>query len=99
MSEKSNVVRPLISVLLVVLTVLGLMNVYSDNSAEVKTASDLACGGEACETNLVQMQRSVLGQSFVIQARPSGGKGESKSVDVECARQFVFFGEYRCVVK
>lgn len=99
MAGSSAFIRPLISVLLVSLTVLGLSNVYSDNTDEVKMASEVACGTKVCETNMVQMQRSVLSQSFVFQTRPSDGKGDSATVSVECTRQYVFAGRYECVVK
>ncbi len=99
MAGSSAFIRPLVSVLLVSLTLLGLMNVYSDNADQVKMASEVACGAKVCETNMVQMQRSVLAQSFVFQTRPIDGKGDSSTVSVECARQYVFAGRYECVVK
>lgn len=92
-------IRPLISVLLVALSVLGLMNVYSDNADELRLAAEVACGTELCETHLVQMQRSVLAQTFTFQTRPKSGKGESSVVTVECKRELVFAGGYSCVTK
>jgi hypothetical protein len=95
----SNIVRPLISVLLVALSILGLMNVYADNSAEAARAGEVACGAELCDANVQQMQRSVLKQTFVFQTQPKSGRGPTAQVTVECARKFIFAGDYQCVVQ
>ena len=82
--------------LLVALTVLGLMNVYADNSEEMRMAAEVACGTQLCDTHLVQLQRSVLSQAFTFQTRPKDGKGDSREVTVECKREFIFAGGYAC---
>jgi hypothetical protein len=91
-------IRPLISVLLVALTVLGLMNVYADNEEELRLAAEVACGPKLCDTHLVQLQRSVLAQTFTFQTSPKDRKTESESqvVTVECKRELIFAGGYVC---
>jgi hypothetical protein len=85
-----QLVRPIISVVLIVLSVLGLSNVYSDNSDVLGAARGLACETERCEANLRQVQRTPLSQElhFAI----TGGE----VVIVECARSLLFVGEYSC---
>lgn len=83
-------VRPLISVVLIILSVLGLSNVYSDNSDVLAQARDLACESDRCEANLRQEQRTPLSQEFHFSI--TGGE----VVIVECSRSALFVGDYSC---
>jgi hypothetical protein len=83
-----GIIRPIISVTLIVLSVLGLINVYSDNSEVVREASRLACSG--CEARLVQSGRSPVSQALTFQTGPGS------LVTVECRRGLIFLGEYKC---
>jgi hypothetical protein len=83
-----GIFRRLLSLLLIVLSVLGLINVYSDNADVVKLASDKACPG--CEPHLVQSGRSPIAQTLTFQIAPA------QLVVVECRRAFIFVGEYGC---
>lgn len=87
----SNLIRPLLSVLLLVLTVLGLYNVYGDNASVVKLAEQTAC--EDCERNLVQATRSPLAQTFSFQIDKT-----TTVVAVNCQRSLYLVGDYACEV-
>lgn len=90
-------IRPLISVSLIVLTVLGLNNVYGDNADVQSRAEELACGSAAnCSTNLVQLERTVLAQTFTFQVRGSQAPGVGSTATVRCQREFIFAGGYSC---
>jgi hypothetical protein len=82
--------RPLISAVLIGLSVLGLMNVYSDNSAVEAQAGQLACQG--CSPRLVQLGRSPVSQSLTFQTGPG------TLVSIDCRRKFIFLGDYECTV-
>lgn len=83
-------VRPIVSVVLIILSVLGLMNVYSDNSDVEAAARGLACESDPCEANLRQVQRTPLSQQFHFAI--TGGE----IVIVECSRAALFVGDYSC---
>ena len=83
-----QVLRSAFSLLLIVLSVLGLINVYSDNTEVVALGARSAC--DACDATLVQSGRSPVSQSFTFQTGPG------KLVLVECKREFYFFGGYTC---
>lgn len=90
MSEtKKSWVKPALSISLLVLSALGLVNVYADNAEVAKRAAGAACDG--CETHLVQLSRSPVAQTFHFQLVPS-----REVAVVECSREFVFVGEYAC---
>lgn len=84
----SRLLRPSLSLLLIVLSVLGLLNVYSDNSDVVRMAGKLAC--DSCEPRLVQSGRSPITQTMTFQTGPTA------LVTVECQRQLIFIGDYTC---
>jgi len=75
---------------LIVLSILGLLNVYSDNSEVIKMASRVACS--ACEARLIQSGRSPIAQTLTFQTAPA------TLVVVECKREFIFLGDYACVI-
>ncbi len=84
--------KPTLSITLLVLSGLGLVNVYADNSEVAKLAAGVACAD--CETHLVQLARSPLSQTFHYQLVPS-----REVAVIECARAYVFVGDYSCVRK
>jgi len=80
-------VRPLLSVVLLILTALGLHNVYADHSLVQEQAKALAC--DACEPALSQLGKSPISHQYFF-STPKG------TVLVECQRAFVFVGAYEC---
>lgn len=98
MSSSRSLIRPLIFVLCIALTALGLRNTYGDNSEEQRMAEQIACDNENCSTNLMSVSRSALGQSFVIQVidKKNGRSQSSGVVNIECARTLIFIGDYEC---
>ncbi len=83
----SRFIRPLISVILLLLTVLGLHNVYADHTAILEKAKAKAC--DQCQPNLSQLSKSPISHKYFLQT-PEG------TIVVECSRPYVFFGEYTC---
>jgi hypothetical protein len=83
-----RMIRPLISIVLIALSVLGLVNVYGDNSDVVAQAGKLAC--PKCEPHLIQSGRSPISQTLTFQTAPA------TLVTVECKRGLIFVGDYEC---
>lgn len=83
-----QVLRSAFSLTLIVLSVLGLMNVYSDNSEVVAMAGRVACA--SCQPRLVQAGRSPIAQTLTFQTGPQN------LVVIECKRSLYFLGEYSC---
>jgi hypothetical protein len=81
-------VRPAVSVLLISLSVLGLMNVYGDNSDVEAMARETACPG--CESSLTRLERTPISQTFHFQTDKAG------LVVVECQRAGIFLGSFAC---
>ncbi len=81
-------VRPLLSTVLLVLSVLGLINVYADNTEQVLEAKALAC--EKCEAQIARLERTPFSQTFHVATKPG------HEVTVSCSRAFIFLGEYSC---
>ena len=80
-------IRPLLSALLLILTALGLHNVYADHSLVQEQAKGLAC--DACQPSLSQLGKSPISHQYFF-STPAG------TVMVECKRPFVFVGSYEC---
>lgn len=80
-------IRPLLSALLLILTALGLHNVYADHSLVQEQAKALAC--DNCDPALSQLGKSPIKHQYFF-STPSG------TVLVECQRPYVFFGSYEC---
>jgi hypothetical protein len=90
-------IRPAISLLLITLTVLGLNNVYANNDALQQQAEGVACAAEPCSARLIQLERTVLAQTFTFDARsPEQGRAASRTAVVKCQREFIFAGGYHC---
>ncbi len=83
----SRAIRPLISVILLLLTALGLHNVYADHSPVLEKAKAAAC--ERCRTSLSQLNKSPISHTYLLRT-PDG------TVTVKCRRPYIFMGEYTC---
>lgn len=93
-------IRPAISVLLIALSILGMLNVYSDNSDVEALARRAAC--PSCDSEhlrLAMLSRSPLSQTFhfepAITAQGSPNPEALPKV-IECSRSAVFIGDYSC---
>lgn len=93
MANTSRVIRPIISIVLIAATALGLMNVFEDNPALVGQAETVACGGETCAVKMVARERNPLFQTFTFQTSIK----KQTSATVKCHRQFYLVGPYQCV--
>lgn len=99
MSAAKQLVRPVFSILLLTVTVLGLVNVYGDNSDVKNQAQLVACGGKECPTQLTRLERNPLAQTFDIVAEPKGTRKGSVTTTVKCARTKILIGEWECHVQ
>ena len=72
---------------LVVISIAGLVNVFSDNAEIVAKAKELGCPRPAC--NLTRTERTPFAQTFEFQSTLG-------TVGVKCVRSGIFFGEYGC---
>ena len=96
MAESKRLVRPLISVLLIGATALGLYNVYGDNAEVVAMAKQVACSEQPkCTADLQSAERHAFGQAFTFRTNL---KGES-TVGVTCKRSLYLVGPYACQKK
>ncbi len=96
MSNGSNPLRSLFSVLLLAATALGLYNVYGVSEEVEAKAGLAACGGVICPYQLTQGSRNPLFHSYGLSATPPGKS--RRSIDVECKRTLYLLGEYECTV-
>jgi Tfp pilus assembly protein PilV len=92
-----TLLRPIISVVLIGATLLGLINVYGDNRDVVQQAERVACGSEQCSTNMTRMERNPISQNFTFQTHPKGQR--AAAVDVTCQRTAWLFGDYVCRIE
>jgi hypothetical protein len=92
MADNRRVLRPVISILLITATALGLMNVFADNAEVVAQAKDLACGGTTCKAQMTQMSRNPISQDFTFQTNAK----ESDAVRISCHREYYLVGPYKC---
>ena len=99
MSEGRSPVRSIVSLLLIALTVLGLINVYGDNTETRRLAEETACGKPGCAVQMTAMSRNPLGQSFTFQTAMTAPGASVASVDVECQKAMIFVGEVSCEKK
>ncbi len=96
MSRAKNTVRPVLTVALLGLTVLGLVNVYGDNREVQAQAATIACGGHECSTQLTRLDRSPIAQTYDFVAAPEGAKRPSRTVTVRCQPQYLMVGRWIC---
>lgn len=85
------VLQKTFTVLLAAATVLGLYNVYAESPEVQQLAERTACGAAGC-VRVLRSHRTPMGQDFEFQisVRPP------RSLDVHCARAYVFLGSYSC---
>lgn len=82
-------IKPALSVILILLSVLGLINVYGDNSDVEAMAREVACN--SCESTLTRLERTPIAQTFHLQT-------DRELIVVECQRAGIFVGSYDCEV-
>ena len=93
MAEASRIVRPLVAILCIGVTALGLINVYGDNTEVLAQAERLACEGrQQCTGRMTRMSRTPIGQSFTFQTDVK----PPTLVEVDCNRSAYLFGEWSC---
>lgn len=86
-------IRILVIVVCLLATIGSLSAIYSDNSELEKQAQQLACPEDPC-IRMVEMERRPTGQRFVFQI----SMDPIQSIEVECKRSMVLFGDYTCQV-
>lgn len=99
MSSAKQLARPLMTVILLGITVLGLINVYGDNSEVKQKAQLVACGGKDCPTQLTRLERNPIAQEYDFVAEPRGARKGSVTVTIRCARANVLIGDWECLEK
>src|SRR5687767_3269599 len=80
-----------LTVVLVVVSVAGLINVFADNADVVEKANRVAFGdqGDSCRPQMTRLERTPFSQGFgIVTAK--------RTVDVRCRRSAIFFGSYSC---
>jgi hypothetical protein len=98
MAEARTFVRPVISVLLIGITITGFINVFSDNS-EVKALAEIAaCGKPKCAYSMTREARNPIMQSFTFQTvlTESRNVNRQTTVDIDCHRSLWLVGTYSC---
>jgi hypothetical protein len=98
--EARSLIRPLVVVLCLTATALGLNNTYGDASEVKALAEKAACGSAPCVVKTLREQRSAFKQSFGYQTAlvEKGKSTNNATIDIECARAYVLLGEYQCRV-
>ena len=91
MAETRSIFRYVLPVLLLGSTVLGLYNVFSDNSEVKAKAEILACGKPRCGIRLTRESRNPIAQSFTYQVDDKQG-----TATVDCKLSLFLLGEWRC---
>ena len=84
-------IRTLISVVLLVATVLGLVNVYGDDTETQQAAQRLVCGDKPC-VRLIRAERTPIARNFTFQTQVNPPRTHA----VECRRSLLLVGEYEC---
>jgi hypothetical protein len=87
MSDSKSPARKALSLVIFVVTVLGLYNVIADNAEVLALAKRTGCGSTDCTQT--REARWPWGQSFTFQVKRA-------SVDVSCRRSLIFLGAYDC---
>ncbi len=92
MADGRRAIRPIISIVLIAVTALGLMNVFEDNATVIAEAQTVACGGTTCAVKMTRMERNPLFQTFTFQTSIQ----KQTTATVKCHRQFYLVGPYEC---
>jgi hypothetical protein len=99
-SKFKQFARPLVTVFLLVLTALGLINVYGDPSEVVALAQKAACRGGTCPTRTTRIERTPFAHEYDLAATIQNGKqSETVSATIRCARSYVLIGDWNCAEK
>jgi hypothetical protein len=89
--------RPIITIFLIGITVLGLLNVYGDASEVVALAQKVACRGTPCATRTTRIERTPFAHEYDIAASiPSGKQLTTVSSTVKCTRMYILIGDWTC---
>ena len=96
--QARSLIRVTVAALCIAVTAIGLNNVYGDNAEVLKLAQKTACAKEGCSYTTLRQERSAITQAFTFQTRlvEKGSREKSWSVDVECKREYLLLGAYRC---
>ena len=93
MAETSRIVRPIVAVLCIGISVLGLINVYGDNKDVLAMAEKVACAERSqCTGRMTRLSRTPIGQSFTFQVDVK----PQTTVDVDCNRSAYLLGAWSC---
>ena len=92
MADSKRIIRPLISLLIIAATALGLVNVYADNAAVIQLAEQTACGDRNCAVTMTHQERNPFTQSFTFQTDLK----TQTTAEVSCHRSLYLLGEYSC---
>lgn len=95
MAQAGAIRRIVIPVLCIVVTALGLNNVYGDSTAVEALAEQTACGAKDCAVKLVGEQKTPFSHTYTFQTSVRN----MASVAVECSREYWLVGEYHCAQK
>ena len=89
--------RPIITILLIGVTVLGLINVYGDAGEVVALAQKVACHGTNCATRTTRIERTPFAHEYDLAASmPSGKQLTTVSSTVRCSRAYILIGDWTC---
>jgi len=96
-SKLKQFARPLLTLVLLSLTALGLANVYGDSADVVALAQKAACKGSECPTRTTRIERTPFGHEYDLSATiQSGKKSETVTATIRCKREYVLLGDWSC---
>jgi hypothetical protein len=95
MAEAGPIRRIVIPVVCLAVTALGLMNVYGDASDVERLAEEAACGTVGCAVQRVEGRRTPFSHRYTYQL----SRESMKTSAVECSREYLLVGAYRCESK
>jgi len=99
-SKVKQFTRPIITIVLLAATALGLINVYGDSTEVVALAQKVACHGTPCPIRTTRIERTPFAHEYDLAATIINGKqSDTVSVTVRCARTYVLVGDWNCVEK
>ena len=87
MTALRSYLKSILVVTCVVVSIAGLVNVFSDNADIAAQAKEIGCPRPTC--NLTRMERTPFAQTF--EFRSTAG-----TIGVKCVRSAIFFGDYAC---
>ncbi len=100
MSKAKQFFRPIVTVLLLAITALGLINVYGDASEVVALAQKVACRGNSCPTRTTRIERTPFAHEYDLAASiPNGKQIDTVSVTIRCTRAYILAGDWNCTEK